>query len=131
MRVTKVYTRAGDTGDTQLAGGEAVSKADLRIEAYGTVDELNALVGVVRAMSKQTPDSQENLHTVDSPPHPQHFTPSKSALGTPRSGCWKSGSTRSITISLHSASSPSPAVGRSAHSSIRPEPSVGVQNDVW
>ncbi len=69
MRVTKVYTRAGDTGDTQLAGGEAVSKADLRIEAYGTVDELNALVGVVRAMSKQTPDSKENLHTVDNMLH--------------------------------------------------------------
>jgi cob(I)alamin adenosyltransferase len=49
IALNRIYTRAGDTGLTRLTGGQAVSKDDLRIEAYGTVDELNALVGVARA----------------------------------------------------------------------------------
>jgi len=49
MRITKVYTRTGDGGKTRLAGGQQVWKDSLRVEAYGTVDELNSLVGVVRA----------------------------------------------------------------------------------
>ena len=44
----KIYTRTGDQGSTSLFGGSRVSKADLRIEAYGTVDELNAFLAVVR-----------------------------------------------------------------------------------
>lgn len=44
----KIYTKTGDTGTTALFGGKRVSKADLRIETYGTVDELNAYVGLVR-----------------------------------------------------------------------------------
>jgi cob(I)alamin adenosyltransferase len=43
----KVYTKRGDGGETDLAGGGRVPKDDLRVEAYGTVDELNAAVGVV------------------------------------------------------------------------------------
>ena len=42
----KIYTRTGDTGDTGLFGGGRVSKAHLRVEAYGTVDELNAALGL-------------------------------------------------------------------------------------
>ena len=49
LRITKVYTRTGDGGKTRLAGGQQVWKDDLRVEAYGTVDELNATIGVVRA----------------------------------------------------------------------------------
>src|SRR5690606_30401111 len=45
----KIYTKTGDTGSTGLFGGPRVFKDDDRIEAYGTVDELNAAVGVVRA----------------------------------------------------------------------------------
>jgi cob(I)alamin adenosyltransferase len=45
----KIYTRTGDSGSTGLFGGPRVSKDDLRIEAYGTVDELNAVIGVVRS----------------------------------------------------------------------------------
>ncbi len=45
----KIYTRTGDAGSTGLFGGPRVSKDDARIEAYGTVDELNAAIGVVRA----------------------------------------------------------------------------------
>ncbi len=44
----KIYTRTGDDGTTGLFGGPRISKYDLRIEAYGTVDELNATVGLVR-----------------------------------------------------------------------------------
>jgi cob(I)alamin adenosyltransferase len=44
----KIYTRTGDEGETGLLGGGRVSKADVRVEAYGTVDELNAALGVAR-----------------------------------------------------------------------------------
>ncbi len=44
----KIYTKKGDTGETSLIGGERVLKDDLRIEAYGTVDELNSVLGVLR-----------------------------------------------------------------------------------
>ncbi len=44
----KIYTRTGDKGDTGLFGGGRVSKAHIRVEAYGTVDELNASLGVCR-----------------------------------------------------------------------------------
>ena len=44
----KIYTKTGDTGQTGLIGGRRVSKADLRLDAYGTVDELNSWIGLVR-----------------------------------------------------------------------------------
>ncbi len=44
----KIYTKTGDNGTTALFGGKRVSKADLRIDTYGTVDELNSYVGLVR-----------------------------------------------------------------------------------
>jgi cob(I)alamin adenosyltransferase len=44
----KIYTRTGDSGSTGLLGGPRVSKDDVRIEAYGTVDELNATLGIAR-----------------------------------------------------------------------------------
>jgi len=47
--VTKIYTRTGDGGETGLFGGGRVSKNDLRVRAYGTIDELNAAIGVARA----------------------------------------------------------------------------------
>jgi len=50
MRITKVYTRTGDAGKTRLAGGQPVWKDSLRVEAYGTIDELNAALGVVRSL---------------------------------------------------------------------------------
>ena len=48
MRIDRVYTKAGDKGQTSLIGGGRVSKASPRIEAYGTVDELNAVIGCAR-----------------------------------------------------------------------------------
>ncbi len=48
LAINRVYTKHGDQGETKLVGGQTVSKADLRIECYGTVDELNAYVGAAR-----------------------------------------------------------------------------------
>ncbi len=45
----KIYTKTGDKGETGLVGGKRVSKASLRIETYGTIDELNAALGIVRS----------------------------------------------------------------------------------
>jgi cob(I)alamin adenosyltransferase len=53
VRITKVYTRTGDAGKTRLAGGQQVSKDSLRVEAYGTVDELNASIGLARATNEE------------------------------------------------------------------------------
>jgi cob(I)alamin adenosyltransferase len=47
MRIDRVYTRGGDQGETSLIGGERVSKASPRLDCYGTVDELNATLGLV------------------------------------------------------------------------------------
>ncbi len=44
----KIYTKTGDTGQTSLISGRRVSKADIRIDSYGTVDELNSWIGLVR-----------------------------------------------------------------------------------
>ncbi|MGH2935558.1 MAG: cob(I)yrinic acid a,c-diamide adenosyltransferase [Gaiellaceae bacterium] len=51
VRLTKIYTRGGDSGETSLGDGSRVSKLDPRIAAYGAVDELNAQLGVVLAGS--------------------------------------------------------------------------------
>ena len=51
VRLTKIYTRGGDAGDTSLGDGSRVSKLDERIGAYGTVDELNSALGLVLAAS--------------------------------------------------------------------------------
>ena len=48
VKLTKIYTRTGDAGTTALGNGKRVDKHDLRVEAYGTVDELNAFIGVAR-----------------------------------------------------------------------------------
>lgn len=48
VRLSKIYTRVGDKGSTMLATGERVLKSNVRIEAYGTIDELNSVVGLLR-----------------------------------------------------------------------------------
>ena len=54
----KIYTKKGDTGETSLIGGVRVKKSNVRIHAYGTVDELNSVVGLVR-------DSSTNAAIID------------------------------------------------------------------
>jgi cob(I)alamin adenosyltransferase len=55
MRIDRVYTRGGDAGETSLIGGDRVSKASLRLECYGTVDETNATLGLVRTALAASP----------------------------------------------------------------------------
>src|SRR5262245_51237796 len=52
VKLTKIYTRGGDGGETSLGGGARVAKHDLRVAAYGTVDEANAAVGLARLHTK-------------------------------------------------------------------------------
>ena len=50
MKITKVYTRTGDKGMTSLVGGVRIKKSDIRLEAYGTVDELSDHLGMLVSM---------------------------------------------------------------------------------
>ncbi|MDA0375661.1 MAG: cob(I)yrinic acid a,c-diamide adenosyltransferase [Planctomycetota bacterium] len=64
MRITRVYTRTGDKGSTRLVGGQELAKNAPRIEAYGTVDELNAVLGVARTFCEQSPGPAEAVAEV-------------------------------------------------------------------
>lgn len=55
MRITRVYTRSGDTGETSLATGERVAKDDARVEAYGAVEELAAVLALARVAAADLP----------------------------------------------------------------------------
>jgi cob(I)alamin adenosyltransferase len=57
VRLTKIYTRGGDTGETSLGSGDRVAKHDLRVEAYGTVEEANAAIGLARLHTSGEPDA--------------------------------------------------------------------------
>lgn len=64
LAINRVYTRRGDTGETSLAGGQRLAKNDLRIEAYGTVDELNSFVGLARESARGLPELHRILGRV-------------------------------------------------------------------
>lgn len=61
----KIYTKKGDQGHTGLIGGTRVSKGELRIEAYGTVDELNSYIGLIRSFDIQTKAVQQLIEIQD------------------------------------------------------------------
>jgi cob(I)alamin adenosyltransferase len=61
MRIDKVYTKGGDLGETSLIGGDRVSKASARLDCYGTIDELNATIGLVIESLIESP-SQAGPH---------------------------------------------------------------------
>jgi len=65
MRLTKLYTRTGDAGDTHLADGSVVHKDAPRVEAYGTVDEVNSLLGAALAGGLSAPLGDELLRVQD------------------------------------------------------------------
>lgn len=68
----KIYTKTGDTGKTSLIGGTRVSKHDIRIESYGTVDELNSWIGLIRCQPNEEnttfilAEIQDRLFTIGS-----------------------------------------------------------------
>lgn len=55
ITLNRIYTRGGDEGETSLVGGQRVAKDDVRLECYGTVDELNAFVGMARQSASESP----------------------------------------------------------------------------
>ncbi len=61
ITLSRIYTRAGDGGQTRLVGGQEVGKDEERIECYGTVDELNAFVGIARTTAEELADSASAL----------------------------------------------------------------------
>lgn len=65
IRITKVYTRTGDRGETALVGGKRVPKDSLRIEAYGAIDELNSIVGLARVFNEESLDAGEAHQFLD------------------------------------------------------------------
>jgi cob(I)alamin adenosyltransferase len=65
VRINRVYTRAGDDGATALVGGRRVPKDSPRIEAYGTIDELNSIVGLARAFNAPKLKRGKNYRRLD------------------------------------------------------------------
>lgn len=65
MRITRVYTRTGDKGTTRLVGGQVVPKDNPRINAYGTLDELNAVLGIVRVENQRSGANPEAVAKID------------------------------------------------------------------
>jgi cob(I)alamin adenosyltransferase len=61
LAINRVYTRRGDTGETSLAGGQRVPKDGVRIEAYGTVDELNSFLGAARVTAREAAEREPRL----------------------------------------------------------------------
>lgn len=68
----KIYTKTGDSGETSLLGGQRVKKSDIQIESYGTVDELNSWIGLIRDQNmdetykNQLIEIQDRLFTIGS-----------------------------------------------------------------
>lgn len=65
VKLTRIYTRGGDKGETSLGRGERVAKHDPRVEAYGTVDELNAIVGLARNSLARASGERKRLAEAD------------------------------------------------------------------
>ncbi len=66
MKKSPIYTRSGDEGETSLFGGTRVRKSDVRLHAYGSVDELNAVLGTVRADTIVQEPVREHLERIQS-----------------------------------------------------------------
>ena len=63
-RLTKIYTRTGDTGSTGLADGSRIAKQNARIQAIGDIDELNSVLGLLRAQTDITPPIDDMLQSI-------------------------------------------------------------------
>ena len=65
IRITKVYTRTGDRGETALVGGKRVAKDSPRVDAYGVIDELNSVVGLARVFNEEDRSAGEAHEFLD------------------------------------------------------------------
>jgi cob(I)alamin adenosyltransferase len=65
VKLTRIYTKGGDEGDTSLGRGERVAKHDPRVEAYGTVDEANSVLGLARSVVERTVKNDVHRGHVD------------------------------------------------------------------
>jgi len=65
VKLTRIYTKGGDKGQTSLGRGERVAKHDPRVEAYGTVDEANSVIGLARATVDRTLKNDAHRRHVD------------------------------------------------------------------
>jgi cob(I)alamin adenosyltransferase len=65
VKLTRIYTKGGDAGETSLGRGERVAKHDPRVEAYGTVDELNSIIGVARSSLVRDDGTRARLAEAD------------------------------------------------------------------
>ena len=90
IHLSKIYTKTGDKGKTRLVGGQEISKKDLRLECYGTSDELNSIVGVVRTSLEFMEKQAEESHSKRNRPlsgriqsHPEDLFDLGSYLGYP------------------------------------------------
>ena len=89
-RLSKIYTRTGDDGSTQLGDGKRLKKDDIRIETLGTIDELNSIIGLILSHNPSTDDVKTILTQVQHdlfdlggelcPPHRIAITPEKILL---------------------------------------------------
>src|SRR5690348_14031936 len=64
VQLTRIYTRGGDKGQTSLGNGNRVPKHDLRVAAYGTVDEANSVIGLVRLHATDDPQIDSMLSRI-------------------------------------------------------------------
>ena len=62
--MSKIYSRTGDKGTTSLVGGKRVSKTDPRLDAYGTIDELNSFIGLMLSVMDGKAESAENIRWI-------------------------------------------------------------------
>jgi cob(I)alamin adenosyltransferase len=65
MLITRVYTKTGDKGETRLVGGQTVPKDHVRIASYGTTDELNSIIGIVRWHNRTSGAATEAVARID------------------------------------------------------------------
>ena len=65
INISKVYTKSGDKGKTHLIGGEKVSKNDIRVIAYGDIDELNVHIGICSNFLKNSPNSKDFSYFIE------------------------------------------------------------------
>jgi cob(I)alamin adenosyltransferase len=65
IALNRIYTRTGDAGETRLVGGQKIAKDNLRIECYGTVDELNAFIGAARATAEELAGRNTNMRGLE------------------------------------------------------------------